>query len=108
MKKLRVISFGICLSFFYACKKEIISFDNYHVSVENRYFEPIDSIFLDTFSISKLKSNETSTSKIVPIGTYPFKCLTQSGLKIYADIKLIGNHENIIIVVGNNGQISIE
>jgi hypothetical protein len=108
-KQVLMIKFSLLLIsiFVFACNKDTLP-EIYSVSIQNNYFEALNSIYFDKQYVDTLKEGKTSQTIRLKKQTYSFTCKTLSSLKLSATINLQGNKENLTIIVNQNGKISIE
>jgi hypothetical protein len=89
-------------------KDESLPIDSYKISVENRYFERIDSIFVGQYFEDSLLVNQISRQLKLKKNSYTFSCITYSKLKFSAIILIQGQKEYLKVLINESGKISIE
>ena len=89
-------------------KDEEQSIDTYQLSVENKYFERIDSIYVGQYFEDSLLVNQISEPLKLKKNFYAFSCITNSKLKLSANLLIQGRKEKLKLVVNEPGKISIE
>jgi hypothetical protein len=92
-----------------SCSKDVsLPIDTYQISVENRYFERIDSIFVGQYFEDSLLVNQISRHLKLEKNSYMFSCITHSKLKFSAIILIQGEKEYLKVLINESGKISIE
>lgn len=89
-------------------KDEDLTIDTYQLSIENKYFERIDSIYVGQYFKDSLLVNQISEPLKLKKNSYVFSCITDSKLKLSANILIQGRKENLKLVINESGKISIE
>ena len=92
----------------FSCLKQELEPDIYDIRVKNAYFEHIDSVRLGTFYIGKIEQGNISKRILSTKRMYDFFCITQSALKITADVDIQGLNEHIIIKLNEKGKVELE
>ena len=82
--------------------------DTYQISIENKYFERIDSIYVGQYFEDSLLVNQISAPLKLTKNSYVFSCITGSKLKLSANLLIQGRKEKLKLVVNESGKISIE
>lgn len=93
------------ISVLYSCEK---AFWDYHITIENDYFEPVTAIQIisrDTIWIDTLTVGQISEEIILPEGNYELKVMTLSNLFLNTDVYLTGKEEFIRLVIQKDGKI---
>ncbi len=107
MKQRIIIIFGVLISgWFFSCHKEPTSVNSFNVSLENNYFENIDSALIDKSSFAMIAPYTISRSVRLSKGNYILTIYTASQLKIKAQIIVSGITENIVIKINSNAKIT--
>lgn len=104
MRFLFLISIAVILS----CKKETKELTNFSVTVQNSYFET-----LDTISFAGKQFLLIDTAKSTPVinvanGTYLLHCVTHSQLAIDANVEIKGSFQNVKVVINSKGNITVQ
>lgn len=89
-------------------KDDALPIDTYQISIENRYFERIDSIYVGQYFEDSLLVNQISVPLKLKKNTYVFSCITYSKLKLSATLFIQGRKENLKVLVNESGKISLE
>ena len=97
-----------CFMLTFSCLKQEAEPYVHNVRVKNAYFENIDSVRLGTFYIGKIEQGNISESILITKRMCDFFCITQSALKITADIDIQGLNEQIIIKLNEKGKVELE
>ena len=92
-----------------SCNKEDIYPEYYTLLVENKYFEPIDSIAIDNQTEhTSIEVNNTIVCKERITRTiHELICYTHSNLRLKIQFKAISNKKQIIATIHSDGSISL-
>ena len=92
-----------------SCNKEDISPEYYTLLVENKYFEPIDSIAIDnqTEHTGIEVSNIIVCKEQITRTIHELICYTHSNLRLKIQFKAISNKKQIIATIHSDGSISL-
>lgn len=104
MRFLFLISSAVIIS----CKKETKELTSFSVTVQNNYFET-----LDTINFAGKKFLLVDTAKSTPVvnvatGVYPLHCVTHSQLAINANVEIKGSFQNVKVVINSKGNITVQ
>lgn len=92
-----------------SCNKEDIYPEYYTLLVENKYFEPIDSIAIDnqTEHTGIEVSNIIVCKEQITRTIHELICYTHSNLRLKIQFKAISNKKQIISTIHSDGSISL-
>ena len=92
-----------------SCNKEDISPEYYTLLVENKYFEPIDSIAIDnqTEHTGIEVNNIIVCKEQITRTIHELICYTHSNLRLKIQFKAISNKKQIIATIHSDGSISL-
>lgn len=92
-----------------SCNKEDIYPEYYTLLVENKYFEPIDSIAIDnqTEHTGIEVSNIIVCKEQITCTIHELICYTHSNLRLKIQFKAISNKKQIIATIHSDGSISL-
>jgi hypothetical protein len=92
-----------------SCNKEDIYPEYYTLLVENKYFEPIDSIAIDnqTEHTGIEVSNIIVCKEQITRTIHELICYTHSNLRLKIQFKAISNKKQIIATIHSDGSISL-
>lgn len=92
-----------------SCNKEDISPEYYTLLVENKYFEPIDSIANDnqTEHTGIEVNNIIVCKEQITRTIHELICYTHSNLRLKIQFKAISNKKQIIATIHSDGSISL-
>lgn len=92
-----------------SCNKENIYPEYYTLLVENKYFEPIDSIAIDnqTEHTGIEVSNIIVCKEQITRTIHELICYTHSNLRLKIQFKAISNKKQIIATIHSDGSISL-
>jgi hypothetical protein len=99
----------ILVIIFFSCSKDDdVNIDTYQVTIENKYFERVDSLYIGQYFSDSLLLNQTSEPLKLKKQTYSFSCVTYSKLRLIAKVFIQGKNEKINLVINESGKISVE
>ena len=92
-----------------SCNKEDIYPEYYTLLVENKYFEPIDSIAIDnqTEHTGIEVNNIIVCKEQITRTIHELICYTHSNLRLKIQFKAISNKKQIIATIHSDGSISL-
>ena len=92
-----------------SCNKEDIYPEYYTLLVENKYFEPIDSIAIDnqTEPTGIEVNNIIVCKEQITRTIHELICYTHSNLRLKIQFKAISNKKQIIATIHSDGSISL-
>ena len=92
-----------------SCNKEDIYPEYYTLLVENKYFEPIDSIAIDnqTDHTGIEVNNIIVCKEQITRTIHELICYTHSNLRLKIQFKAISNKKQIIATIHSDGSISL-
>ncbi len=92
-----------------SCNKEDINPEYYTLLVENKYFEPIDSIAIDnqTEHTGIEVNNIIVCKEQITRTIHELICYTHSNLRLKIQFKAISNKKQIIATIHSDGSISL-
>ena len=92
-----------------SCNKEDIYPEYYTLLVENKYFEPIDSIAIDnqTEHTGIEVSNIIVCKEQITRTIHELICYTHSNLRLKIQFKAISNKKQILATIHSDGSISL-
>ncbi len=92
-----------------SCNKEDIYPEYYTLLVENKYFEPIDSIAIDnqTEHTGIEVNNIIVCKEQITRTIHELICYTHSNLRLKIQFKAISNKKQIIATIRSDGSISL-
>ena len=92
-----------------SCNKEDIYPEYYTLLVENKYFEPIDSIAIDnqTEHTGIEVNNIIGCKEQITRTIHELICYTHSNLRLKIQFKAISNKKQIIATIHSDGSISL-
>lgn len=92
-----------------SCNKEDINPEYYTLLVENKYFEPIDSIAIDnqTEHTGIEVNNIIVCKEQITRTIHELICYTYSNLRLKIQFKAISNKKQIIATIHSDGSISL-
>ena len=92
-----------------SCNKEDINPEYYTLLVENKYFEPIDSIAIDnqTEHTGIEVNNIIVCKEQITRTIHELICYTHSNLRLKIQFKAISNKKQIIAIIHSDGSISL-
>ena len=92
-----------------SCNKEDFYPEYYTLLVENKYFEPIDSIAIDnqTEHTGIEVSNIIVCKEQITRTIHELICYTHSNLRLKIQFKAISNKKQIIATIHSDGSISL-
>lgn len=92
-----------------SCNKEDINPEYYTLLVENKYFEPIDSIAIDnqTEHTGIEVNNIIVCKEQITRTIHELICYTHSNLSLKIQFKAISNKKQIIATIHSDGSISL-
>jgi hypothetical protein len=88
-----------------SCRDEPDLPDEYIVIFRSQYFERIVSVELAHTIIKNINAGEEELIGRIARGNYRISVTTQSGLRIEADVNLIGTDPNVRITLTENGRL---
>ena len=93
-----------------SCNKEDIYPEYYTLLVENKYFEPIDSIAIDnqTEHTGIEVNNIIVCKEQITRTIHELICYTHSNLRLKIQFKAISNKKKIIETIQSDGSISLK
>lgn len=95
--------------YFNSCQNEHDTPDSYDISIDNQYFESIDSVCIDSQKVyNDIPRNQTITILNVQYGKHIFQVYTHSALILTSDLILNGSNSNVRLVVNEKGAIYLK
>jgi hypothetical protein len=80
----------------------------YQISIENQYFEDMDSVLFGSYKSEQLLIGATWTIENLLQGNYNMAAYTHSGLIMRATTYLVGTKSNVSLVITEKGKIILK
>lgn len=84
-----------------SCSKDIV--DDYYITVENNYFEPLYNVTFGNTCFDTLDIEERTSVIVVEEGQYLFSSETASDLRIESVVDINGDIQEIYLYINGNG-----
>ena len=97
------VVFGTIIILVSCIKEEDIYPEYYTLLVENKYFEPIDSIAID----NQTEHTGIEVKEQITRTIHELICYTHSNLRLKIQFKAISNKKQIIATIHSDGSISL-